>query len=178
MGKYFSHFPTMFYDAVQDGTSSPKVVTDILRRVKVRNEIKNNVSAFSSYRVPAGERPEDVSYKFYGTVDYYWIVLLMNNIKDRFYDWPLSEQQFNDYVNGKYTNPNAAHHYEVSQTSGPTSSLDNSHLIEVNSTESGASTVTNYEYERREQDKKSLIKVLKPEYISEFVEEFKNLIGD
>ncbi len=162
MGKYFAHFPTMFYDAVQDGTSSPKVVTDILRRVKVRNEIKNNVSAFSSYRVPAGERPEDVSYKFYGTVDYYWIVLLMNDIKDRFYDWPLSEQQFNDYVNGKYTNPNAAHHFEVSQTSGPTSSLDNSHLIEVNSTEAGASTVTNYEYERREQDKKSLIKVLKP----------------
>ena len=178
MGKYFAHFPTMFYDAVQDGTSSPKVVTDILRRVKVRNEIKNNVSAFSSYRVPAGERPEDVSYKFYGTVDYYWIVLLMNDIKDRFYDWPLSEQQFNDYVNGKYTNPNAAHHFEVSQTSGPTSSLDNSHLIEVNSTEAGASTVTNYEYERREQDKKSLIKVLKPEYISEFVEEFKNLIWD
>ena len=56
---------------------------------------------------------------------------------------------------------------------GSTTSLDNSHLIEVNEDETGASSVTNYEYERREQDKKSLIKVLKPEYISEFIEEFK-----
>ena len=178
MAKYFSYFPTMFYDAVQDGTTSPKVVTDLLRRVKVRDEIKNNVATFSTYVVPAGERPEDVSYKFYGTVDYYWIVLLMNNIKDRFYDWPLSEMQFNEYVNGKYADPNAVHHYEIAQSSGPTTSLDNSHLIEVNEDETGASSVTNYEYERREQDKKSLIKVLKPEYISEFIEEFKNLIGD
>ena len=79
---------------------------------------------------------------------------------------------------GKYADPNAVHHYEIAQSSGPTTSLDNSHLIEVNEDETGASSVTNYEYERREQDKKSLIKVLKPEYISEFIEEFKNLIGD
>ena len=52
MDKYFSYFPTMFYDAVQDGTTSPKVVTDLLRRVKVRDEIKNNVAAFSTYVVP------------------------------------------------------------------------------------------------------------------------------
>ena len=29
------------------------------------------------------------------------------NIRDRFYDWPLSEQQFEDYVAEKYTNPGA-----------------------------------------------------------------------
>ena len=48
MAKYFSYFPSMFYDAVQDGTTSPKLVTDLLRRVKVRDEIKNNVAAFST----------------------------------------------------------------------------------------------------------------------------------
>ena len=176
MAQYFTYFPKMYYDAV--GNNNPKLVTNILKRVKVRDGIKNDVSMFDKYQVKFGESPEIVSYRLYDTVDYYWTILLMNNIRDRFYEWPLSEQQFEEYVNAKYINPQAIHHYEIAQSSGPTTSLDNSHLIEVNEDETGASSVTNYEYERREQDKKSLIKVLKPEYISEFIEEFKNLIGD
>ena len=177
MAHYFSYFPKMYYDAVQDGTTSPKLVTDILRRVKIRDGLIDEVSAFATYRVTSGETPETVSYKFYDTVDYYWIVLLTNNIKDRFFDWPLSDQQFEDYVAGKYSNPSGIHHYEITQASGPTTSLDNSHKIEVNSTATGATSVSNYEYERRLQDDKALIKILKREYLSEFVEEFKKLIG-
>ena len=174
--QYFTHFPKMYYDAVQDGTTSPKLVTDILRRVKVRDGLKNETSTFDKYQVIAGETPEIVSYKLYETVDYYWTILLMNNIKDRFYDWPLSEQQFETYVKSKYILGKAVHHWEITQSSGPTASLDNSHLIEVNSDAEGASFVTNYQYERRLQDNKSLIKVLKPRYLSQFVEEFADLI--
>ena len=174
--QYFTHFPKIYYDAVQDGTSNPKLVTDILRRVKVRDGIKNEASAFDKYQVIAGETPEMVSFKLYDTVDHYWTILLMNNVKDRFYDWPLSEQQFEDYVKEKYTNPSAIHHYEITQSSGPTSTLDNSHLIEVNEDASGATAVSNYEYERRLQDNKSLIKVLKQRFLSQFVEEFAKLV--
>jgi len=176
MAQYFTYFPKMYYDAVQDGTTSPKLVTDLLRRVKVRDGLKNQTAIFNKYQVVAGETPEIVSYKLYDSVDYYWTILLMNNIKDRFYEWPLSEQQFEAYVNGKYTNPQGVHHYEITQSSGPTSSLDNSHVIEVNSTTSSAQAVSNYTYERRLQDNKSLIKVLKREYLSQFVEEFAKLV--
>ena len=176
MAQYFTYFPKMYYDAVQDGTTSPKLVTDLLRRVKVRDGLKNQTAIFNKYQVVAGETPEIVSYKLYDSVDYYWTILLMNNIKDRFYEWPLSEQQFEAYVNGKYTNPQGVHHYEITQSSGPTSSLDNSHVIEVNSTTSGAQAVSNYTYERRLQDNKSLIKVLKREYLSQIVEEFAKLV--
>jgi len=176
MAHYFTYFPKMYYDAVQDGSTSPVLVTDILRRVKVRDGLKNESVVFDKHQIIAGDTPETVSYRLYETVDYYWTILLMNNIKDRYYDWPLSEQQFESYVNGKYSNPLAIHHYEITQSSGPTTSLDNTHLIEVNSTTSGALSVSNYEYERRLQDKKSLIKVLKPEYLSQFVEEFVKLV--
>jgi len=176
MAHYFSYFPKMYYDAVQDGTTSPKLVTDILRRVKIRDGVKSNSLIFNKYRVINGESPEIVSYRFYESVDYYWVLLLINNIKDRFYDWPLTDQGFESYVNGKYSNPGAIHHYEISQTSGETTSLDNSHLIEVNSTATGATSVSNYEYERRLQDNKSLINVLKKKYLSEFVEEFSKLV--
>jgi len=172
MAHYFSYFPKMYYDAVQDGTSSPKLVTDLLTRLKVRKGIVNEISALSTYSVVSGETPEQVSYKLYGTVNYYWVILLVNDIKDRFFDWPLSDQQFEDYVAGKYSNPNGIHHYEIVQTSGATTSIDESHKIEVNSTTSGATSVTNYEYERRLQDQKRLIKVLDQQYLSQFVEEF------
>lgn len=174
MAQYFTYFPKMYYDAV--GNNQPKLVTNILKRVKVRDSIKNDVSLFDKYQVNFGESPEIVSYRLYGTVDYYWTILLMNNIRDRFYEWPLSLQQFEDYVKAKYTNPSAVHHYEITQSSGTTTSLDYSHLIEVNSDTEGASAVSNYEYERRRQDNLSLIKVVRPELISAFVEEFAKLV--
>ncbi len=177
MGNYFRDFPTVLYDAVQDGTTSPKLITNFLKRVKVRDSVLDNISNFSTYTVKSGETPESVSYKFYRTVEYYWIVLLANNVKDRFYDWPLSEQQFETYVNDKYTNPGAIHHYEITQSSGPTSTLDNSHKIEVNSDTSGATSVSNYEYERRIQDNKSQIRILKSEFIPSILEEFRRLIN-
>ena len=174
MAQYFTYFPKMYYDAV--GNKNPKLVTNILKRVKVKDGVKNDIALFDKYQVKFGESPEIVSYRLYDTVDYYWTILLMNNIRDRFYEWPLSEQQFEEYVNAKYTNPLAVHHYEVTQSSGPTTSLDYSHLIEVDSDTDGATTVSNYEYERRRQDNLSLIKVVRPELISAFVEEFAKLV--
>ena len=35
--------------------------------------------------VPSGEQPETTSYKHFGTTDYFWIILLLNDITDRYY---------------------------------------------------------------------------------------------
>ncbi len=172
--EYFETFPKLYYDIAGDGNY--KLITDILRRFKVRNRIQEDTVMFDKYEVTDGEKPEDVSMKFYGTPYHHWVILSMNNIKDRFYEWPLSQIDFQTYISEKYTNPDGIHHYEITQSSGVSSSLDNSHLIEVNSDASGASSVSNREYEERLQDNKRLIKILRPEYLSEFVEEFKRII--
>ena len=85
-------------------------------------------------------------------------------------------QEFEKYIEEKYTNPDGIHHYEITQSSGKTTSLDNSHLITVNSDASGASAVSNRTYEDRINENKRLIKILKPIYLDEYVEEFKRLI--
>ena len=172
--EYFETFPKLYYDIAGDGNY--KLITDILRRFKVRNRIQEDAVMFDKYEVQDGEKPEDVSMRFYGTPYHHWVILSMNNIKDRFYEWPLSVVDFQTYIAEKYTNPDGIHHYEITQSSGVSSSLDNSHLIEVNSDTSGASSVSNREYEERLQDNKRLIKILRPEYLSEFVEEFKRII--
>lgn len=174
---YFSRFPKMAYDI--SGNGNFKLVTDILRRVKIKSAIKDNASLFDSYDVKSGDTPESVAYKIYGDAKYHWIILLMNDITDRYYGWPLSDADFEKYVNDKYSNPGAVHHYEVTQSSGATTSngpTDYSHKIEVNSDATGAEAVSNYEYERRIQDEKRSIKLLDPAYLPTFEQEFNKLV--
>jgi len=177
MPSYFNQFPKIYYDAV--GNGNYKLVTNLLRRVQIKEGLRESAALFDLYNITGEETPESVAEQYYGDQKYYWIILLFNNIKDRFYDWPLSQEQFETYVNDKYTNINGVHHYEVTQSSGPTEPNgpdDYSHKIEVNETEAGAESVSNYEYERREQDRKRNIKLLDPRYLPMFLEEFERLI--
>ena len=175
MATYFSSFPKIYYDAA--GNGNYKLVTNSLRRVQIKEGLKESAALFDLYDITGEETPESVAEQFYGNQKYYWVILLFNNIKDRFYDWPLSQEQFETYINDKYTNVNGVHHYEVTQDSGPTTSFDNSHMIQVNSTTSGATAVTNYDYELRLQQKKGRIKLIKSEFLDLITDEFRTLIG-
>ena len=156
-----------------------KIIPDIFRRVKVRSKIKDNIALFDRYDVDEGDTPETVSYKLYGSTKYFYIVCLMNDVVNRFFDWPLDEFSFQKFVQDKYTNPGAIHHYEITQRSGEQTGdgpADYTHKIECNANEPGAESVSNIEYERRLQDKKRQIKVLSPAYLSLFEEEINNLL--
>ena len=175
---YFSKFPKGVYDIA--GNKQFKLVTDIMRRVKVRAKILNEASLYDDYDVPSGERPEVTAFKHFGDTELHWVILLTNDITDAYYGWPLSDQDFEKYVTDKYANPEGIHHYEITQSSGSqtgSSPDDYSHKIEVNETESGAESVSNYEYERREQDKIRSIKLLDPAFLGLFIEEFERLVS-
>lgn len=177
MSSYFTLFPKLIYD--NQGNGNSKLVPDIFRRIKLKSKISDNVSLYDTYDVQDNEKPEDVAFKIYGSVDYYWVVCLVNDIKNRYYDWPLSNYAFEEFVNDKYDNPAAIHHYEVLQSSGRQTGEgpeDYSQFIEVNSDATGAQSVSNYEYEQRLQNQKRQIKILNPAYLSAFVEEFRKLI--
>ncbi len=175
MPNYFNAFPKIYYDAA--GHGNYKLVTNLLRRVQIKRGLKDSGALFDLYDIMGEDTPESVSEQYYGDQQYYWIILLFNDVKDRFYDWPLTATQFEKYVQDKYSDVNGIHHYEVAQSSGVTSSFDDSHKIQVNSTVSGATSVTNYDYEQRLQDKKSRIKLIRPEFLELITEEFRTLIG-
>ena len=116
---YFESFPKIFYDSV--GQGNPKVVTNLLRRVAIRAKVKTNTMLYDTYDVKSGETPEIIADKLYQDPELHWIVMLVNNVTDRYHQWPMKEQQFNTYLNEKYDNPDGVHHYEISQESGDTS---------------------------------------------------------
>jgi hypothetical protein len=174
---YFDRFPLITYDMKNNNVY--KLVPDILRRVKLRAAIRSGVFLFDKYDVPYGDKPEDVAFKFYGDAELHWVVLMTNNITDRYYQWPMTQPQFQEFLEDKYDNPDGIHHYEITRTSGRTTSNgpgDYSHLVECNSDEEGASSVSNRDYEERLQDQYRQIRLLDPKYITTFTEEFFALV--
>ena len=173
---YFSRFPLMAYDMANN--SQYKLLPNILRRVKLRSGMRSGSFLFDNYDVADGERPEDIAFKLYGDPELHWVILMTNNITDRYYQWPLTQPQFQEHLKDKYGagSEDAVHHYEITQTSGPTSSRDYSHMVECNSDETNPTIITNREYEERKQDEYRQIRLLDKRYLDTFVEEFDNLI--
>ena len=173
---YFGNFRKIGYSLDKKYFKS---VTDLMSRVKIRDGILDNITLYNKYDVKSGETPENIAFKHFGNPDLHWVILLTNNIQDRYYDWPMSESDFELFIKDKYSNPDGIHHYEITQSSGKQSGNgpdDYSHKIEVNSTVSGATSVSNREYEQRLQDKKRLIKLLDNRFVDSFIEEFITLI--
>ena len=169
---YFNRFPTIPYDSVGNGKF--KIVTNLLKRVSIRSKVKTNVLTFDTYDVKEGQTPEEIADKLYNDPELHWVVLMMNDITDRYHQWPLTENQFLAHINDKYDNVDATHHYEISQTSGDTTiKID---IGTDNSDHSGATAITNYEYEVARQDEMRKIRLLDPSYIEQFVDEFKTLM--
>ena len=176
---YFNKFSQGLYYLKGDGND--KLLTDLFTRVKARDKILDVANLFDKYDVPNGETPEITAYKHFGDTKYHWVIMLTNNVQDRYYDWPLSYQAFEEFIKDKYSNPEAIHHYEITQSSGKTKGDgpdDYSHKIEVNSDTTGAVSISNREFEQREQDKKRQIKLLDPAYLQAFIEEFDRLVSE
>ena len=176
---YFERFPLMAYDVAADGNY--KLLPNILKRVKLRTGLASGSFLFDSYDVIDGEKPEDVAFKLYGDPELHWVILMTNNITDRYYQWPLTQPQFQEHLTDKYGvgNEDAVHHYEKTQDSGRTSSNgpnDFSHKVECNSDDGDPDIITNRQYEQRLQDKYRSIRLLDRKYLKTFVNEFESLI--
>ena len=178
---YFNSFPIIPYDST--GTGQYKDVTNLLRRVAIRTKARTNALLFDTYDVKEGESPESIADKLYGDSELHWVIMLINNITDRYHQWPLSSGQFLDYINDKYDNVDAVHHYEIAQSSGNTDIkievYENSALYTGDSDfYASATLVTNRNYEDAKQDEIRKIRLLDPKYIEDFVDEFQSLMKE
>ena len=171
---YFNFFPTVDY--VNVGQSNSKTVTNILKRAAIREVIKDNLAIYTKYIIKSGETPESIAFNVYGDAELHWVILLTNDIYDRYHQWPMNVNQFLAYVNEKYTNPNATHHYEISQSSGDTSvKID---IGSDNTDYPSATAVTNFEYEESRQDALRQIRLLNVAQVNKVVNDFSRLMKE
>jgi len=167
---YFENFPTIAYDVT--GNKIFQTVSDILTRVVARTEVKTRDVLFTKYQIMENETPESVAYDYYGKAEYHWIVLMLNQYYDRYYDWPMTQRNLQAYVINKYSNPDGIHHYEISQKSGNTNTKIKVELAD----EPSATSVTNYVYESELNENRKQIKLLDGTYLTSFISEFKLVV--
>ena len=176
---YFSQFPVTVYDAV--GNGDYKVVTHLLKRVALHSKAKSVSGLYDTYDVRNGETPEMIAHKYYGDAEYHWVILMVNNITDRYHQWPMNTRQFLAHLAERYDNVDAVHHYEINQVSGDTSVKINIGIANIDidgNTIADATLITNREYEEEKQDVLRKIRLLDPIYLDQFVKDFQRLISD
>lgn len=101
MSNYFNYFPSTFYK--KDDTAELQAVTNITSRVNILDDIRFNSNYYDEYSINDGDTPEILAHRFYKDPEKHWVILMMNDIVDAQYDWPLKEASLMIYINDKYT---------------------------------------------------------------------------
>jgi len=191
---YFRQLPDLDYPSLRNDRESAydyQIVKNIFKRAVLRDDVFDEVTAFTKYSVVGDERPDQVAFDFYGDSGLDWVVLTTNNIIHVRDEWPMGNQDFLTYLNGKYTDQELSniHHYETDllrdsqgkliQPKGlnvpgdySISFLDNGVLR----TESKITSFTFLEHETNLNDNKRNINILKPEYLTIFLEDFAEIM--
>ena len=114
---YFRELPNLQYlSPLSDRTSSSEYITvkNIFKRVKIRDDLQNNFTAFNKYQIMDGMRPEQVAEELYGSQNLDWVVLISAGITNVRNQWPLSSKDIYRYAENIYGNDlNNIHHYET-----------------------------------------------------------------
>ena len=191
---YFRKLPDLDYPSLVNDRNSVydyQIVKNIFKRAVLRNDIFDEVTAFTKYSVQGDERPDQVANRFYKDSGLDWVVLTTNNIIHVRDEWPMGNQDFLTYLNDKYTAQELSnvHHYETEiirdskgrliQPEGLTvpaghsvSFLDNGVLR----TESKVKLFTFLQNEIDLNDAKREINILKERYLALFLEDFGNVM--
>ena len=191
---YFRQLPNLNYPSLKNDRTSAydyQVVKNIFKRAVIRNDVFDEVTAFTKYSVVGDERPDQVADNFYNDSTLDWVVLTTNNIVHVRDEWPMGNQDFLTYLNGKYTEAQLAniHHYETKvirdsngkliQPSGLTVPADHSISFVDNGVlreESSLTSFTFLEHETIINDNKRNINVLRSEYLNFFLESFEEIM--
>lgn len=102
MAKYFNYFPKTLYYKDHDAIGV-ETVTNIMARVGFGQSFKENTSIYYEYDVQDSDTPEIIAAKIYGSPEKHWAVLMLNDIIDPQFDWPLDQRTIIKYMDDKYS---------------------------------------------------------------------------
>ena len=181
MANYFSSIPNVDYDINGTEPNQFRSVTNIMQRVRFKPSVLENITDYYPYYVREGERPDIVSFNTYGTVAYSYLILLINNIVDPLFDWPLPSRQFENYIIEQYGSVSAAqstnkYYYQIVRAevarTGVSERVPEYKVIvdqtTYNSLDASVRSAQNvYDWEVEQNDNKREIKLINPDFIQD-----------
>ena len=198
MASYFRQVPDFDYvnrDSDGKNIGDYQVVKNLFKRVKIRQDILENIAYFTQYQIVGDDRPDNVAFEIYGDETFDWLVLLSNNIVNIQNEWPMKQISFDEFLIKKYgsiENTQNIHHYETRELKNDSGHIvtpkglnvpknykveyfdtrRNQYVIRTNEVDA----VTNYVYEIRKEEAKRNIYLLKPEYIGLILDDTQRLM--
>jgi hypothetical protein len=100
MSFYFRPFPKVDYQLKKN--NNPLLLTNITLRFKLRETLKTKAAIYYDYIVKDSDRPDLVAYKYYEDETLDWVLFLINDIVDPYYDWPMDQRTFDNYMKSLY----------------------------------------------------------------------------
>ena len=195
---YFRELPNLLYQSFLPDKKSSQDYTEVknlFRRTKLRDDLQNVFTLFDKYEIPDGFRPENVAEEFYGNDELDWVVILTAGIVNIRNEWPLNSRDIFDYSFEKYGDDlNATRFFETKEVKNSSGTIllnkgvvvdsdfefnyyedTTNKYINVKGT-SVRTGISNYEYETRLNDEKRSIFLLKPGYLQQFINDFRDIM--
>lgn len=91
---YFNKFPLINYDG--------HLAVNLLTRAQLSPQTRNQRTIFYPYTIKDYDRVDNLSENYYDSPEYSWLIWMTNDIVDPYYDYPLSDADFDAYVVDKY----------------------------------------------------------------------------
>lgn len=169
---FFKNHPVVEYDL--DNTGQTIAIRNFLRKFTFRNEIKDNISSFSTWTIRDEDTPEVIAHKLYDSPYLYWIVMMLNNILDPMFQWPMTDKELYGYCDKIYgaSGIYAHHHFEAEK---PVEIEDLPEGTIVDERYHRKTSISNYDYESYLNEKRRKIKLLKPEYLADVLNEWDSI---
>ena len=92
--QFFSQFPLITYANTE--------CRDLTKRVRINASIKDNIDLNYPVEIEAGFRPDLLAEAYYDDEELDWLIYLMNETVDPYYEWYISDIDFNDFIITKY----------------------------------------------------------------------------
>ena len=188
MASYFRNIPDFEYvsrNADTKNISEYQKVKNLFKRGKLKNDIFNDLTYFTKYKIVGDDRPDNVAFNVYNDETLDWVILLSNNITNIQTEWPLDHQSYYNFLIDKYGSEeeiHGVHHYETQQVRDTNRTIIvpkglkvpqdysiefyDSRLDSYTTVSNITTEITNYEYENNIEENKRNIYVLKAQYIN------------
>ena len=178
---YFEYLPKVQYNNKQS--------VYFLAKAKIIQNVFEKYGVFYPYIIRQNETPQIIAYNNYGSPEYDWVVMFSNDTIDPYYDWPLSDTDFNAYMEKRYnkrvplTKADIKHYKYTGLGSDSQSTINRKSWVMSQETynqlsaeeQSGWTSVSVYDYEQEKNEEKRKIQLLQANYLPQIVSELRDV---
>jgi len=86
---------TNYFEYFEKVTINDVELTNIFKQIKIKSlgKVSDDNDILKALYISDKQKPEDIALTVYKSRKLWWIIFLINGIKDYFYDWPLNDSE-------------------------------------------------------------------------------------